>query len=65
MELVRVILAKDHRLIIKMIVKETCLDINADYRTITKVLRKNNTKIVPKNLSLGQKVNRLTIGQDY
>ena len=59
-------MAKDRRLSVRMIAKETGLNKNAVRRTLTEHLhmRKICAKLVPKNLSVEQKGNRLEICQD-
>jgi len=59
-------MAKDRRLSVRMIAKETGLNKNAVRRTLTEHLhmRKICAKFVPKNLSVKQKANRLEICQD-
>jgi len=65
-EVVRAVVAKDRRLSVRMIAEETGLDKNAVHRILTDHLhmRKICGKLVPKNLSVEQKVNRLKICQD-
>jgi len=55
-------MAKDRRLSVRMIVKETGLDKNAVHRNLKDHLHMR--KLVPKNLSVEQKANRLEICQD-
>jgi len=59
-------MAKDHRLSVRMIAEETGLDKNAVHRILKENLhmRKICAKLVPKNLSVEQKTNRLEICQD-
>jgi len=65
-EVVRAVMAKDCRLGVRMTAEETGLDKSAVHRILTDHLhvRKICAKLVPKNLSLEQKVNRLEICQD-
>jgi len=65
-EELRAVTAKDHRLSVRMIAEETGLDKNAVHRILTDHfhVRKICAKLVPKNLSVEQKVNRLEICQD-
>jgi len=65
-EVVRAVMAKDRRLSARMIAEETGLDKYAVHRILTDHLdmRKLCTKLVPKNLSVEQKANRLEICQD-
>jgi len=53
-EVVQAVMAKDHRLSVRMIAEETGLDKNAVHRILTDHLhmRKICAKLVPKNLSL-------------
>ena len=66
MEVVRAVMAKDHHLSVRMIAEETGLNKNAVHRILTEHLhmRKICAKMVPKNLSVRQKANRLEICQD-
>ena len=66
MEFVRVVIAKHRRLRFRMIAEETGLNRNAVHRILTDHLfmRKICAKVVPKNISVEQKVNRLEICQD-
>jgi len=59
-------MAKDRRLSVRMIAEETGLDKNAVDRILTDHLhmRKICAKLVPKNLSVEHKANRLEICQD-
>jgi len=59
-------MAKDRRLSVRMIAEETGLKKNAVRRILTEHLhmRKICAKLVPKNLSVEQKANRLEICQD-
>ena len=59
-------MAKDRRLSVRMIAEETVLDKNAVHRILTDHLhmRKICAKLVPKNLSMEEKANRLEICQD-
>ena len=59
-------MAKDRRLSVRMIAEETGLNKNAVHRIPTEHLhmRKICAKLVPKNLSVEHKVNRLEICQD-
>jgi len=61
MEVVQAVMAKDHRLSARMIAEETDLDKNAVHRILTDHLHMQNicAKLVPKNLSVEQKANRL------
>jgi len=63
---VQAVMAKDRRLSIRMIAEQTGLDKNAFHRILTDHLhmRKICAKLVPKNLCVEQKVNRLEICQD-
>jgi len=65
-EVVRAVMAKDRRLSVKMIAEETGLDKNAVHTILTDNLhmRKIWAKLVPNNLSVEQKANRLKICQD-
>jgi hypothetical protein len=65
-EVVRAVKAKDRRLSVRMNAEETGLDKNAVHRILTDHLhmRKIYAKLVPKNLSVEQKANRLKICQD-
>ena len=66
-EVVRAVMAKDHRLRVRMTAEETGLDKNAARRIMTDHLqmRKNCAKLVPKKLSVEEKANRLEICQDF
>ena len=55
-------MAKDRRLSVRMIAEETDLDKNAVHSILTEHLHMR--KLVPKNLSVEQKGNRLEIFQD-
>ena len=59
-------MAKDHQLNVRMIAEEMGLDKNAVHGILTDHLhiQKICAKLVPKNLSLEQKVNCLEICQD-
>jgi len=59
-------MAKDRRLSVSMIAEETGLDKSALHIILTDHLhmRKSCTKLMPKNLSVEQKANRLEICQD-
>ena len=59
-------MAKDRRLSVRMIAEETGLNKNALHRILKEHLhmRKICAKLVPKNLSMEQKVNQLEICQD-
>ena len=65
-EVVRAVMVKDRRLSVRMITEETGLDRNAVNRILTDHLhmRKICAKLMPKNLSVEQKTNRLEICQD-
>jgi len=65
-EVVRAVMVKDRRLSVRMIAEETGLDKCAVHRILTDHLhmRKICAKLVPKNLSVEQKANRLEICQD-
>jgi len=65
-EVVQAVMVKDHRLSVRMTVEETGLDKNAVHRILTDHLhmRKICAKLVPKNLFVEQKVNRLEIYED-
>ena len=65
-EVVRAVMAKDRRLSIRMTAEEMGLDKNAVYGILTDHLhmRKICANLVPKNLSVEQKANRLEICQD-
>ena len=65
-EVVQAVMVKDRRLNVRMIAEETGLDRNAVHRISTDHLhmRKICAKLVPKNLSVEQKANRLEICQD-
>jgi len=62
-EVVRAAMAKDRRMSVRMIAEETSLDKNAVHRILTDHLHmwKICAKLVPKNLSVEQKANRLEI----
>ena len=66
MEVVQAVMAKDRRLSVRMIAEETSLNKNAVHRILTEHLhmRKICAQLVPKNLSVDQKANRLEICQD-
>jgi len=59
-------MTKDRRMSVRMIADETGLDKNAVHRILTDHLhmQKICAKLVPKNLSVEQKANRLEICQD-
>jgi len=65
-EVVRAVVAKDHGLSVRMIAEEMGLDKSAVNRILTDHLhmRKICAKLVPKNLCVEQKVNRLEICQN-
>jgi len=65
-EVVRAVMAKDRRVSVRMTAEETGLDKNAIRRILTDHLhmRKLCAKLVPKNLFVEQKANRLDICQD-
>ena len=65
-EVVPAVMVKDRRLSVSMIAEETGLDKNAVHRILTDHLhmRKICAKLVPKNLSIEQKANRLEICKD-
>jgi len=65
-EVVRAVMAKGRRLSVRMIAEVTALDKNAVHSILTDHLhmRKICPKVVPKNLSVEQKANRLEICQD-
>jgi len=65
-EVVRAVMAEDRRLSVRMITEETDLDKSAFHRILKDHLhmRKICAKLVPKNLSVEQKANRLEICQD-
>ena len=65
-EVVRAVMAKDRRLSVRMIEEETGSNKNAVHRILTEHLhmRKICENLVPKNLSVEQKANRLEICQD-
>jgi len=65
-EVVQAVMVKDRRLSVRMTAEETGLDKNAVHRILTDHLymRKICAKLVPKNLSVEQKVNQLEICQD-
>jgi len=65
-EVVRAVMAKDRRLSVRMIAEETGLNENVVHRILTEHLhmRKICAKLVPRNLSVEQKANRLEICQD-
>ena len=65
-EVVRAVMAKDRQLSVRMIAEETVLDKNAVHRILTDHLHMGKicAKLVPKNLSVEQKANRLEICQD-
>ena len=62
----RAVMAKDCQLSVRMIAEEMGLDKNAVHRIVTDHLqmRKICAKLMPKNLSVVQKANRLEICQD-
>ena len=59
----RAVMAKDRRLSVRMIAEETALTKNAVHRILTEHLhmRKICAKLVPKNLTVEQKADRLKI----
>jgi len=65
-EVVRAVMVKDRRLSVRMIAEETGLDKSAVHRILTdhSHMRIICVKLVPKNLSVEQKANRLEIFQD-
>ena len=65
-EVVRAVMVKDRQLSVGMIAEETGLDKGAVHRILTDHLhmRKICAKLVPKNLSVEQKANRLEMCQD-
>ena len=65
-EVVRAMTAKDRRLSVRTIAEETGLETSAVHRILTDRLhmQKICSKLVPKNLSVEQKANRLEICQD-
>ena len=65
-EVVRAVMAKDRQLSVRMIAEETGLNKNAVHRILIEHLhmQKICAKLVPKNLSVEQKANRLEICQD-
>jgi len=65
-EVVQAVMAKDRRLSTRMTAEETSLDKDAVHRIVTNHLhmRKMYAILVPKNLSVEQKANRLEICQD-
>jgi hypothetical protein len=65
-EVVRDVMAKDRRLSVRMTAEETGLNKNAVHRILTEHLHmlKICANLVPKNLSVEQKANRLEICQD-
>ena len=65
-EVVRAVMAKVRRFSVRIIAEETVLDKNSVHRILTDRLhmRKICAKLVPKNLSVEQKANRLEICQD-
>ena len=65
-EVVRAVIAKDRRLSVRMIAEETGLNNNVVHRILTEHLHMGKicAKLVPKNLSVEQKANRLEICQD-
>ena len=66
-EVVRAVMAKDRQLCVRMIAEEMGLNKNAVHRILTEHLhmRKICAKLVPKNLSVELKANRLEICQDF
>ena len=62
-EVVRAVMSKGRRLSVRMIAEETGFDKNAVNRILTDHLhmRKICVKLVPKNLSVEQKANRLEV----
>jgi len=66
-EMVRAVIAKDRRLTVRVIAEETGLDESEVHRILTDRLhmgKKVCAKLVPKNLCVEQKANRLVICQD-
>ena len=65
-EVVRAVMAKDRWLSVWMVAEETGLNKNAAHRSLTEHLhmQKICVKLVPKNLSVEQKSNRMEIFQD-
>ena len=61
MEVVQAVMVKDSRLSVRMIAEETGLDKCAVHTILTDNLhmQKNCAKLMPKNLSMEQKANRL------
>ena len=57
MEVVQAVMAKDHRLSVRMIAEKTSLNKNAVHRILTDHLHMQKTcaKLVPKNLSVERK----------
>ena len=66
MEVVRIVMIKDRHLSVRINAEETGLDKNAVHRILTDHLhmQKICAKLVPKYLSVEQKVNRFEICQD-
>ena len=62
-EVVRAVMVKDRRLSVRMIAEEAGLNKNAVHSILTEHLhmRKIRAELVPKNLSVEQKANRLEI----
>ena len=62
----RAVMAKDRRLSVRMIAEEIGLNKNEVHRILTEHLhmRRICAQLVPKNLSVEQKANRLEICQD-
>ena len=66
-EVVRAMMAKDRRLSVRMIAEETGLNKNVVHRILTEYLHMRKicaAKLVPKNLSVEKKANRLEVCQD-
>jgi len=65
-QVVRAVMAKDRRLSVRMIAEEKGFDKSAVHGILTEHLqmRKICAKLVPKNLSMEEKANRLEICQD-
>ena len=65
-EVLRAVMAKDRRLSVRMVAEETGLDKSAVHGILTEHLhmRKICAKLVPKNMSMKEKANRLEICQD-
>src|SRR5678816_1084487 len=65
-EVVRAVMERDRRFSVRVIAEETGLDKNAVHRILTNHLRvqKICAKLVPKDLSVEQKANKVKICQD-